>query len=186
MNGRRESPPPWAEIGPERLAHVERVVALIDRWAQIMGVPDRERQRWLRAAWFHDALRDAGPGELSRWAPGSMGAVELWHGPAAAGRMEAEGEADRGVLDAVRFHSVGSADWDMAGRVLYCADFLEPGRAFDPVERVALAARLPAEPDRVFFEVVQRRILNAIRSGWTLPDSTVRLWNSLVSAGPPR
>ena len=177
--------PLWARLSPERLAHVARVVELVDQWGVAMGVPDPERRRWLRAAWLHDALRDAEPAELARWAPGAFGSVELWHGPAAASRAEADGEADWGILDAVRYHSIGSADWDMAGRVLYCADFLEPGRPFDRAERAALAGRLPAEPAQVFFEVVQRRVAHVIRLGWTLPDSTVQLWNSLASAGHP-
>lgn len=178
--------PPWAKMSPERLAHVERVVGLIDQWALAIGVPDVERRRWLRAAWLHDALRDAGSAELAQWAPGAFGSVELWHGPAAASRAAAEGETDQGILDAVRFHSVGLAGWDMTGRVLYCADFLEPGRAFDRADRAALAGCLPAEPARVFFEVVQRRMGYLIRSGWTLPDSTVQLWNSLASVGSSR
>ena len=99
--------PPWAKMSPERLAHVERVVGLIDQWALAIGVPDFERRRWLRAAWLHDALRDAGSAELAQWAPGAFGSVELWHGPAAASRAAAEGETDQGILDAVRFHSVG-------------------------------------------------------------------------------
>ena len=93
-----------------------------------MGVPDNERNRWLRAVWLHDALRDAPAEELERWAPTAPGPTELRHGPASAARAKAEGETDRGVLDAVRYHSVGLAEWDMVGRVLYCADFLEPGR----------------------------------------------------------
>lgn len=178
----RPAIPGWAKMGSERLAHVTRVGSLVEQWAGAMEVADPERQRWLRAAWLHDALRDADADELARWAPGAFGSVELWHGPAAASRAAADGETDRGVLDAVRFHSVGSADWDMVGRVLYCADFLEPGRSFDRAERAALARRLPAEPARVFFEVVQRRVSHLIRSGWILPESTVQLWNSLANA----
>ena len=182
----RAAMPVWARVGPERLAHVKRVAGLVDQWARGMATPEPERQRWLRAVWLHDALRDADPAELARWARGAFGSVELWHGPAAAARAEAEGESDRGVLDAVRFHSVGSAGWDLAGRMLYCADFLEPGRAFDRAERAALAVRLPTEPARVFFEVVQRRVSYLIRSGWMLPESTVQLWNSLADTESSR
>ncbi len=178
--------PVWARVGPQRLAHITRVVALVDQWAQGLAVAELERDRWLRAAWLHDALRDADPSELAHWAPGEAGSVELWHGPAAATRAEAEGETDQGLLAAVRFHSVGSVDWDRVGQVLYCADYLEPGRPFERVERAALAARLPAEPTQVFFEVVQRRMLDAVRAGRPIHDSTVTLWNSLARAGGSR
>ena len=94
--------------------------------------------------WLHDALRDAPPEELEKWAPTSPGPPAIRHGPASAARAKADGETDRGVLDAVRYHSMGLAEWDMVGRVLYCADFLEPGRNFDQSGRADLAARFPA------------------------------------------
>jgi len=160
--------PSWAQVSAERRAHVERVAALVDRWAAAMGVPDAERARWVRAAYLHDALRDAPlDGELA-------------HGPAAADRAAAEGERDGGVLDAVRYHSDGHAAWDDVGRMLYLADYLEPGRAFDRDGRCALAARVPAERDAVLREVARRRITWTLASGWPLPQETTDFWNSLA------
>lgn len=181
----RPTIPPWAVMSEKRLDHVVRVARLASDWAFAMGVPETERNRWLKAVWLHDALRDAPEELLAQWASSVPGPVELRHGPAAASRAKAEGETDRGVLDAVRYHSIGLAEWDMAGRVLYAADFLEPGRSFDRSERAALAERFPAEPAAVFKEVVQRRVAYLIRSGWSLPEPTYRLWNSLFRAAPP-
>jgi HD superfamily phosphohydrolase YqeK len=110
--------------------------------------------------------------------------VALKHGPASAARAKAEGEIDRGVLDAVRYHSLGLAEWDMVGRVLYCADYLEPGREFLRDERADLAARLPTDMSGVLREVARARIAHSIRSSWTLPEPTVRFWNSLVASRP--
>src|ERR1051325_11389330 len=135
----RPALPAWAMISPARLQHVQRVAELVSTWAARMGVPDRERDRWLKAVWQHDALREAPPEELTRWAPSTPGPVELRHGPASAARAKGEGETARGVRDAFRYHSIGLAEGDRAGRALYCADFLEPGRGFEPSERAALA-----------------------------------------------
>jgi HD superfamily phosphohydrolase YqeK len=170
-------------MSAERIAHVERVATLAFGWAEAMGVPDPERNRWLRAVWLHDALRDAGIETLSAWASSSPGPVELWHGPAAAARAKAEGETDRGVLDAVRYHSIGLAEWDMVGRVLYCADYLEPGRTFDPDTRRELAGQFPSDSSGVLRTVARARLQHMIRSGWPLPEPTVRFWNSLFGAG---
>jgi HD superfamily phosphohydrolase YqeK len=178
-SGLRPTLPVWSVVSPERLAHIERVARLVSEWAEEMGIPDSERNRWLRAVWLHDALRDAPPEELSRWAPSVPGPVELRHGPASAARAKAEGETDRGVLDAVRYHSVGLAEWDMVGRVLYAADFLEPGREHNKEERAELARRFPSDPSGVLREVARLRLLHAVRSGWPLPDPTVRFWNFL-------
>lgn len=162
-----------------RLAHIERVAGLVAHWAEEMGVPDSERNRWLRAVWLHDALRDAPDDELERWASSVAGPAELRHGPASAARAKADGETDRGVLDAVRYHSSGLAEWDMVGRVLYCADFLEPGRPYMVDERAELARRFPRDPGGALREVARLRLLHAIESGWPLPEPTVRFWNSL-------
>ena len=84
-----------------------------------------------------------------------------------------------GVLDAVRYHSVGLAEWDMVGRVLYCADYLEPGREHGREERAALVRRFPGDPSGVLREVARQRLLHAVHAGWPLPDPTVRFWNLL-------
>jgi HD superfamily phosphohydrolase YqeK len=179
-SGLRPTLPPWAVVTPERLGHIERVAQLVASWAEEMGVPDSERNRWLRAVWLHDALRDAPLEELERWAPSVPGPAEVRHGPASAARAKADGEIDRGVLDAVRYHTFGLAEWDMVGRVLYCADFLEPGRPYDRETRAALAARFPRDPTGVLREVARLRLGHWIQSGYPLPDPTVRFWNSLL------
>ena len=162
--------PSWAVVTAERRAHIERVAALVAEWAKAMRVSPAERERWLRAAWLHDALRDA------------SAATELDHGPACADRLVMEGEHDQGVLDAVRYHSLGYAGWDDVGKMLYLADHLEPGRSSDNPTRAALRARMPGERDAVLMAVVRRRIEWIVRSGWLLAPETVAFWNAVASA----
>src|SRR5881296_3571808 len=164
----RMSLPSWAIATSERRAHIARVADLVTHWASAMRVPDTERARWLKAAWLHDALRDA------------PAANELLHGPLAAERAAQTGETDRGVLDAVRYHSLGYAHWDDVGRMLYLADYLEPGRSFDQELRRSLAARVPDEGDAILKQVAARRIARVIDSRWPLPRETVDFWNALV------
>ena len=173
--------PDWAIVTPARRGHIERVAELAGRWATAMSVPEVERRRWLRAVWLHDALRDAPESELKRWAPDAPGPMDLRHGPASAARAKAEGESDRGVLDAVRYHSVGLAEWDMVGRSLYCADYLEPGRKHAREWRAELANRVPSEPAAVLREVATARVGHTVSSGRPLLEPTVRFWNSLVA-----
>ncbi len=179
--GLRPTLPSWALVSPARREHIERVAELAGRWALEMGVPDSERNRWLRAVWLHDALRDAPEEELMRWAPSTPGPSELRHGPASAARAKSEGETDRGVLDAVRYHSIGLAEWDMVGRMLYCADYLEPGRKHEREWRAELAARLPSQPALALRQVARARVGHMVSSGRVLLEPTVRFWNSLVA-----
>ncbi|HET6798180.1 MAG TPA: HD domain-containing protein [Gemmatimonadales bacterium] len=182
--GLRPTLPRWAVVSPARLDHIQRVAELAAGWAERMGVPDSERNRWLRAVWLHDALRDARAEELEQWAASTNGPPELRHGPASAARAKADGETDRGVLDAVRYHSLGLAEWDMVGRILYCADYLEPGRSFQAEQRADLAERLPEDPGGVLREVARARLTHIIETGWPVLEPTVRFWNSLATAGP--
>ena len=87
------------------------------------------------------------------------------------------------MLDAVRYHSIGLAEWDMVGRILYCADYLEPGRKHEREWRAELAA--PASrrsPALVLRQVARARVLHTVSSGRPLLEPTVRFWNSLVAA----
>jgi len=177
----RPTLPAWAKVSPGRLQHIQRVAELVMLWSGRMGVPDSERNRWLRAVWLHDALRDASREELAATAPSIPGPDELRHGPASAARAKAEGESDRGVLDAVRYHSLGLAEWDMVGRVLYCADYLEPGRSNVGPDRAVLADRFPKDPPGVLYAVARRRMMDLIQSGRAIPQPTLRFWNSLVA-----
>ena len=180
MKGAAIELPPWAVVSPERAEHIARVAALVDAWARERGADPREAARWHRAAILHDALRDADPAAL-RAAAGHTGLPKpLWHGPAAAARAAELGEKDAGVLEAVRWHTVGSAQWDEVGKVLYLADYLEPARSHDP-ERASLAQRMPHDLDGVLRDVAARRISWLLRTGKPIARQTWEFWNGLVA-----
>jgi HD superfamily phosphohydrolase YqeK len=176
-NGQRPAPPltqlpAWARVGRKRRAHVRRVAALLEKWADVMGVSPIERSRWLAACWLHDALRDTAlPAGLT-------------HGEAAADRAARSGESDHEVLDAVRFHSVGSATWDDVGTMLHLADFLEPGRRARRKRRAQWAKRVPHDRDRVLREIVAYQIRSRLRRHKPVDPLTTEFWNSIVSLPP--
>lgn len=175
--------PAWAEVTDARREHVGRVMTLLERWASATDVSADERARWLRAAALHDALKDA-PVDRQRALAAEAGlddlAPALLHGPAAAVRAARDGEADRGVLLAVTYHSIGHPDWDRVGRMLYLADYLEPGRTYHDSRRAAYAKRVPDTPDDVLRAVVAERLRWLVKSAWPVRPETVGLWNALV------
>jgi len=187
---RAVSLPPWAAVSEIRRAHIARVVELIDGWATVLALPAAEREAWDDAARWHDALRDASEATLrailadetqpaaADAARGAPSDVAFLHGPAAAVRLAADGERRADVLDAIRWHTVGSVGWTATGRALYMADFLEPGRTFAQAERAALARRVPSDFDGVFREVVRMRVQWAVDAGKALAPQTVALWNA--------
>jgi HD superfamily phosphohydrolase YqeK len=149
-------------------------------WARRFGVSEVERDRWRRAALMHDAVKDAPTAELEALADIRWGPKNLLHGPAAARLAEQHGETDPGVLSAIRYHSVGYAGWDEVGRMLYVADYLEPGRAGLPAEVAEMRARVPDDPDGALRDVAGLRIGRHVARAHPLLAETVAFWNGLL------
>ena len=171
--------PPWAKVTPKRRAHIERVTALLCAWAEALHISAAEREEWVLAGTLHDALRDAPAAELRELTGDTTRDAEVLHGPAAAALLESMGETNRSVLLAIRYHTVGSPEWDRVGRALFMADFLEPGRSFTRRDRAFLADHAPHDFDGVFRQVLLARLEYALREGYALFPETVALWNSV-------
>jgi len=172
--------PPWARISTARMRHVEGVVGLLEDWAKALGAADEEVERWRRAALLHDAVKDAPSDDLAALADVSWGVPKLLHGPAAAVLAERAGETDPGVLDAVRYHSVGWAAWDEVGRMLYAADYLEPGRRGLPAALARLREGFVDDPAAGLRDVARLRIGHHLRKRHRLLPETVAFWNALA------
>ena len=171
--------PSWACVGKKRFAHIERVTSLLRAWSAAMRLGPDEANAWIDAGMWHDALRDA-PEELLRQITADHETpADLLHGPAAATQLEADGEKRRDVLDAIRYHTFGSPNWERTGRALYMADYLEPGRKFSKEDRFFLAAQVPHSFDAAFRQVVRFRLDWSVREGNHIFPETVALWNSL-------
>jgi 2-amino-4-hydroxy-6-hydroxymethyldihydropteridine diphosphokinase len=158
------------------------VATVIRKWAGGLGVDGDERARWLKAVYYHDAVKDASAAELIRLVPEEPHITALKHGPAAAVLARGFGENDQGVLDAVEYHSVGYAGWDRVGKMLYMADYLEPGRRFRATWRRELKEYVLEDPHSALFEVTRARVQWLVESGWPLPDETTAFWNSIVNS----
>jgi predicted HD superfamily hydrolase involved in NAD metabolism len=171
--------PSWACVGSKRLAHIERVTSLLRAWSAAMRLSPDEANAWIDAGIWHDALRDAPEERLRKITGDRETPTALLHGPAAATQLESDGEKRRDVLDAIRYHTVGSPDWSRTGRALYMADYLEPGRKFSREDRNFLAAQVPHSFDAAFRQVVRFRLDWSVREGNHIFPETVALWNSL-------
>lgn len=171
--------PTWAQVGEARRAHIARVTALLESWATALRIPAAEAAAWRDAGRWHDALRDAPDEELRALTGDAAAPAKLLHGPAAAVRLERDGESRRDVLDAIRHHTIGDPAWARTGRALYMADFLEPGRRFARADRAFLASQVPHDFEGVFRQVVRARIEWALREGHAVFEPTITLWNRL-------
>ncbi|MEO8336191.1 MAG: HD domain-containing protein [bacterium] len=172
--------PPWAHASDKRRAHIGRVTSLLDEWAAQLKMKKPDAITWHDAGLLHDALRDA-PEEMLRELGGDLPGftLEMLHGPASAELLRRNGETRSDLLDAIRYHTVGSCGWARLGRALYMADYLEPGRKFSRADRAYLAGQVPHDFDATFRQVVRARLEWSLREGMQLYPETVLLWNQV-------
>jgi len=102
---------------------------------------------WI-AGLTHDISRGQDPERIREWAVWDKGAlsayeeqhVNVLHSYASAWYLKHRlGVEDESVLNAVRFHTTGSPSMDLLAKVVFAADYLEPGRdhlAEEDVERL--------------------------------------------------
>lgn len=154
------------ELSPDRARHVHGVVVTADRIARSVGV-DPLRARL--AGWAHDLCREWDGGELCAYVdregfpptPTEERHPVLCHGPAAATLLEKEYNlAESDILEAVRWHSTGNAGLGSLARVLYAADYLEPGRSYttEAFREHALRQPLPGMVKAVLDHVLERNL----------------------------
>jgi len=177
--------PSWGRASPPRIGHMTRVADLLASWGSQLGLDGAELDRWRAAGFLHDALRDAPVESLRPLVPAEWREApgELLHGPAAAALLQRDGLEDEAFLRAVGYHTVGHPAFDLLGRSLYVADFVEPGRERDPEGKAALRDRMPRDLAAVTRDVARHRIRAVLDRGRALPAETSAFWNAVHGGG---
>ena len=171
--------PPWAVVSDRRRAHIERVTHLLDTWARALRLDPAHAQAWHDVGRWHDALRDCDEPTLRAATGDITNPAGTLQGPAAANRLAKDGETRSDVLDAIRWHTMGSGTWGRTGQALYMADYLEPGRPFAVTDRRFLAQHVVLDFDGVFRQVVRHRFEWTLREGKALFPQAVAMWNAV-------
>jgi len=105
--------------------------------------------------------------------------AELWHAPAGAYLAKNEaGIDDPEVLDAIRFHTSGRAGMSLLEKIIYLADYIEPGRHFPGVEEVREMAE--RDLDEALLQAVQNTILFLMKKKQPVYPETFNTYNDLV------
>lgn len=104
---------------------------------------------------------------------------ELWHAPVGAYLAEKEaGISDHGVLDAIRYHTSGRVGMTVLDKIIYLADYIEPGRHFPGVDEVrAMAA---ADLDKALIQSMKNTIQFLLKKNQPVFPDTFNAYNSIV------
>ncbi|RSD24138.1 bis(5'-nucleosyl)-tetraphosphatase (symmetrical) YqeK [Mesobacillus subterraneus] len=105
---------------------------------------------------------------------------ELWHAPVGAYLAEIEaGIKDEEVLDAIRYHTSGRVGMTLLDKVIYLADYIEPGRHFPGVEEVRKMAE--EDLDRALIQSMKNTIQFLMKKNQPVFPDTFNAYNSIVT-----
>lgn len=172
------------ELRPARFRHSRDVsrtaVRLAERWgadieqARLAGIlHDCARSLRGEAVVAETVAAGMEPTEIERIQPALLHARlgELW----AKTRF---GVTDLAILQAIRRHTTGAANMSLLDKIIYIADFIEPGRSFSGVEKLrALAAK---NLDDTLLAAYNHTIAYVLAGDGLLHPDTVAGRNSLL------
>lgn len=104
---------------------------------------------------------------------------ELWHAPVGAYLAKVTiGIESQDVLNAIRFHTTGRAKMSLLEKIIYIADYIEPGRKFIGVEKVREVAY--EDIDRALSRAVKQSILFLIEKKQRIFPDTLECYNDVM------
>ncbi|MGG1677488.1 bis(5'-nucleosyl)-tetraphosphatase (symmetrical) YqeK [Neobacillus sp. NRS-1170] len=105
--------------------------------------------------------------------------AELWHAPVGTYLVEKEaGISDRDVLDAIRYHTSGRPGMTLLEKIIYLADYIEPGRHFPGVDEVREMAK--ESLDKALIKAVQNTIVFLMKKNQRVYPDTFHTYNDLI------
>ncbi|MED2758841.1 bis(5'-nucleosyl)-tetraphosphatase (symmetrical) YqeK [Bacillus thuringiensis] len=104
---------------------------------------------------------------------------ELWHAPVGAYLVEKEvGITDSEILQAITYHTSGHENMTMLDKVIYVADYIEPGRKFPGVEEARKLAYTDINQALLF--ALKRTIQFLMEKNQTIYPLTFQTYNAVI------
>ena len=104
--------------------------------------------------------------------------VEILHGPVAALIMQETFDIeDEEVLLAIKNHTTGRAQMTKTEKLVFIADYIEPGRQTPGVEEIRDLAYNQGSLDKTIYEISKRTVLYLISKDINVYDATIACLN---------
>jgi predicted HD superfamily hydrolase involved in NAD metabolism len=88
------------------------------------------------------------------------------------------GITDKEVLDAIAHHTMGRADMTVLDKIIFIADFIEPNRDFEGLEKIKEIAE--ADLDKAVLLVLKSKLNYMIEHDIFIAKDTILTWNAMV------
>lgn len=172
------------ELKPKRFDHVLRVEQQALELAEKFDYEDL--QQVSIAALMHDHCKDL-PKErmyklanvFSPYEPLKFGNVAIWHGLAAAELAHAKYNiSDNDIVNAIAQHTIGAKKMSMLSKIIFVADYIEPGRNFPGIDEARELAGKSLDA-AVFFKM-RESIKHLVESNEVVYVESVVVYNHWV------
>jgi predicted HD superfamily hydrolase involved in NAD metabolism len=145
---------------------------------------DKEKVRI--AAILHDYCKYWSPEELISWIkrfdlPADLLDYhpELWHAPVGAEVAREEfGIEDEEILNGIRYHTTGRPGMSLVEKIIFLADYIEPGRQFPGVDLVRNYAKI--DIDKAILQALDNTICYLIERKQSIYPLTLLTRNSFL------
>ncbi|MBA4493077.1 bis(5'-nucleosyl)-tetraphosphatase (symmetrical) YqeK [Paenactinomyces guangxiensis] len=171
------------QLTPARWEHTLRVSETAAELARREGVdPDRAEV----AGILHDYCKFWETDELVSWIkkchlPEDLLSYhkELWHAPVGAEVIREELHiTDEDILNAVRYHTSGRPGMSKLEKIIFLADYIEPGRRFPGVDEVRELAK--TDLDQAVLQAMNNSIVFLIQRGQKVYPLTLLARNDML------
>ena len=174
------------QITEHRYVHTLGVMETAIHLAQLYGEDSKKAEI---AAIFHDYAKFRSKDEMRKIIvdqkmPSQLleHNSELWHAPVGAYLVEREvGITDNDVLNAIRFHTSGRPHMTLLEKIIYVADYIEPGRQFPGVEEVREIAS--TNLDQALMKSIKNTMTFLLKKDQAIYPDTLQTYNYLVLKG---
>ncbi|MBO0471693.1 bis(5'-nucleosyl)-tetraphosphatase (symmetrical) YqeK [Enterococcus sp. DIV0242_7C1] len=104
----------------------------------------------------------------------------IWHGLVGASMVERElGIEDEEILQAIRLHTTGAAEMSLLDKIIYVADYIEPGRDFPGVKEARELSLL--DLDKAVAYETKHTLMHLIEKEQKIYPKTIETYNYWVS-----
>ena len=172
-------------LSPKRYQHPLGVSEEAVRLARHYGA---DEEKAYLAGLVHDCGKEVEPKEAAGILKERYGITadamslqmpRLLHGPLGACMAQSEFDIyDPEVLDAIRYHTTGKANMSLLSKIIYIADYIEPGRDFEGVDE--LRELTYRDMDAAIIQGIDFTICDLIEQGKTIHPDTVHCRNDLL------
>lgn len=170
------------ELPKSRWEHSLRVVDTAVKLAEIQGM---SIHRVKVAAILHDYCKYWPESELLHWMKQGkypddyLRYNKVWHAFVGAEVARAKFSIeDEEVLDAIRFHTSGRPGMTLIEKIIYLADYIEPGRSFVGLDEVRDLAQVNI--DEALLKAIENTIITLIKRKQRVFPLTLHARNDLV------